>query len=40
MARPRPSTADDDFVDLGLSIMWAKCNLGANVPEEYGNYYA
>lgn len=27
-------------VDLGLSVKWASCNLGANAPEEYGNYYA
>ena len=23
-------------VDLGLSVMWATCNLGAEAPEEYG----
>ncbi len=27
-------------VDLGLSVKWAACNIGANSPEEYGNYYA
>lgn len=27
-------------VDLGLSVYWAKCNLGATAPEEYGDYYA
>ena len=27
-------------VDLGLSVYWATCNLGASKPEEYGNYYA
>ena len=27
-------------VDLGLSVKWATCNVGANSPEEYGNYYA
>lgn len=26
-------------VDLGLSVNWASCNVGANSPEEYGNYY-
>ncbi|MCQ2265367.1 MAG: hypothetical protein MJZ46_04915, partial [Bacteroidales bacterium] len=26
-------------VDLGLSVFWAACNLGASVPEEYGGYY-
>ena len=27
-------------VDLGLSVKWATCNVGANKPEEYGDYYA
>lgn len=27
-------------VDLGLSVFWAKCNLGASKPEDYGDYYA
>lgn len=29
-----------DAVDLALSVKWATCNVGANAPEEYGNYYA
>ena len=33
-------TSDYDFVDLGLRVKWAKCNLGAKSPEEYGNFYA
>ena len=30
------------YVDLGLSsgLKWATCNVGADNPEEYGNYYA
>ena len=30
------------YVDLGLpsGLKWATCNVGANNPEEYGNYYA
>lgn len=31
---------DLGVVDLGLSVKWATCNLGANSPEEYGDYYA
>ena len=31
---------DDDFVDLGLSAHWAKCNLGANSPESTGTFYS
>lgn len=27
-------------VDLGLSVKWATCNLGANSPEQIGDYYA
>ena len=41
-------TGDDDTpdgherVDLGLpsGTLWATCNVGANTPEEYGDYYA
>ena len=29
-----------EFVDLGLSVKWATCNVGAENPEDYGNYYA
>ena len=32
--------AGHEYVDLGLSVKWATCNVGANTPEEYGNYYA
>lgn len=30
------------YVDLGLpsGTLWATCNIGANYPWEYGNYYA
>lgn len=27
-------------VNLGLSVYWGICNLGATQPEEYGDYYA
>ena len=29
-----------EYVDLGLSVKWATCNIGASSPEEYGDYYA
>lgn len=31
-----------EWVDLGLpsGTLWASCNVGANSPEDYGNYYA
>lgn len=31
---------DYEWVDLGLSVKWATCNVGAAKPEEYGDYYA
>ena len=27
-------------VNLGLSVCWAECNIGASSPEEYGDYFA
>ena len=32
----------DDYVDLGLpsGTLWATCNVGANSPEDYGDYFA
>ncbi len=29
-----------EWVDLGLSVKWATCNLGASSPSDYGDYYA
>lgn len=29
-----------EYVDLGLSVKWATCNVGADKPEDYGDYYA
>ncbi len=28
------------YVDMGLSVKWATCNVGADKPEDLGNYYA
>ncbi len=28
------------YVDLGLSVKWATCNVGATSPEDYGHYFA
>ncbi len=30
----------DEAIDMGLSVLWLGCNLGANSPEENGDYYA
>ena len=29
-----------EYVDLGLSVKWATCNVGATKPEEFGSYFA
>ncbi len=29
-----------EYVDLGLSVKWATMNVGANSPEDYGDYFA
>ena len=39
----RDDCPDDNHahaIDLGLSVKWACCNVGATKPEEYGGYYA
>lgn len=36
----KDSSKTHEWVDLGLSVKWATCNVGATAPEEYGNYYA
>lgn len=34
------SNTDYQYVDLGLSVKWATCNVGASKPEECGDYFA
>ena len=34
------SSENHECVDLGLSVKWATCNVGANKPEDYGDYFA
>ena len=29
-----------EYVDLGLSVKWATCNLGASSSDDYGHYFA
>lgn len=29
-----------DYTDLGLGVYWLNCNLGANNPEDMGEYFA
>ena len=33
-------TFGHEYVDLGLSVKWATCNVGADNPEDYGDYFA
>lgn len=37
-----PSVDTHEYVDLGLpsGTLWATMNIGANAPEEYGDYFA
>ena len=36
------NNSNHEYVDLGLpsGTLWATCNVGANAPEEYGDYFA
>jgi hypothetical protein len=35
-----PKKQEHEWVDLGLSVKWATCNVGAEKPEDYGDYFA
>ena len=39
---PENEMSDSKFIDLGLPsrLLWATCNVGANKPWEYGDYYS
>ena len=37
---PEEPATSSRAIDLGLSVKWASCNVGATAPEEYGGYYA
>ena len=36
----KPEIGTHEYVDLGLSVKWATCNVGADSPEDYGDYFA
>jgi uncharacterized protein YjdB len=38
--KTKGSVGGHDYVDLGLSVKWATCNVGATTPEEFGSYFA
>ena len=33
------SKVEPTYVDLGLSVKWGTCNIGAKNPEDFGNFY-
>lgn len=35
-----PAESTIEMVDLGLSVKWATCNVGAILPWQCGNYYS
>lgn len=37
---PSGTVNGHDYVDLGLSVKWATCNVGASEPKDGGNDYA
>ena len=39
-AQTRGTINGHEWVDLGLSVKWATCNVGASSPGDYGRYYA
>ena len=42
MASSAPEEDEHEWVDLGLpsGTLWATCNIGADTPEGYGDYFA
>ncbi len=40
VAVPNGSENGYEWIDLGLSVKWATCNVGATKTEEYGDYFA
>ena len=37
---PKTFHNNHEYIDLGLSVNWATCNVGASTPEKYGDYFA
>ena len=40
LSSPTSYHRNHGYVDLGLSVMWATCNVGASNPEDFGDYFA
>lgn len=39
-SKDMPDVSPATAIDLGLSVKWASCNVGATKPEEKGGYYS
>ncbi len=42
---PEPSNPDNlvnghEYVDMGLSVKWAACNVGAATPSDFGSFFS
>ena len=40
VSRATGTISGHEYVDLGLSVKWARVNIGAAIPEQYGQYFA
>lgn len=40
LSAPMGKINGHEYVDLGLSVRWATCNIGASSPSDYGDYFA
>lgn len=40
VSSPDAYVSGHGYVDLGLSVKWATCNVGAFSPSDYGDYFA
>lgn len=38
--KPTGTINGHEYVDLGLSVKWAMCNVGASSPYDFGSYFA
>ena len=40
VASAKNKEKEHEYVDLGLSVKWATCNVGATTPDGYGDFFA
>ncbi len=40
ISNPTGTVAGHGYVDLGLSVKWATCNVGGSNPSDYGSYFS